>query len=128
MVYSSAIKEDNPELLAARENGLSDIKRAQMLAKLMRDKTCVAVSGAHGKTTTTALASHLLREAGFCPTAAIGGILRNLDDNCCFGQESRFLWLRLMSRTGPFFITTRIILLLPTLTGSILIIIKVGRI
>src|SRR3989338_8152458 len=84
VVYSSAINEDNPELLTARENGLLILRRAQMLAKLMQDKTCVAVSGAHGKTTTTALASHLLREAGLCPTAGVGGILRNLDDNCCF--------------------------------------------
>mgnify|MGYP001573545760 CR=1 FL=1 len=102
VVYSSAIKEDNPELLAARENGLLILRRAQMLAKLMRDKTCVAVSGAHGKTTTTALASHLLREAGFCPTAAIGGILRNLDDNCCFGQESRFFVAEADESDGTF--------------------------
>ena len=102
VVYSSAINEDNPELLTARENGLLILRRAQMLAKLMQDKTCVAVSGAHGKTTTTALASHLLREAGLCPTAAIGGILRNLDDNCCFGRASRFFVAEADESDGTF--------------------------
>ena len=102
VVYSSAIKEDNPELLAARENGLLILRRAQMLAKLMQDKICVAVSGAHGKTTTTALASHLLREAGLCPTAAIGGIARDLGDNCCFGRESRFFVAEADESDGTF--------------------------
>ncbi|MEK6567991.1 MAG: UDP-N-acetylmuramate--L-alanine ligase [Candidatus Omnitrophota bacterium] len=102
VVYSSAVKEDNPELLAARKNGLPVLRRAQMLAKLMRDKICVAVSGAHGKTTTTALASHLLREAGLCPTAAIGGIARDLGDNCCFGRESRFFVAEADESDGTF--------------------------
>ena len=102
VVYSSAIKEDNPELLAARKNGLLILRRAQALAHLMRDKTCIAVSGAHGKTTTTALANHLLREAGLCPTAAIGGIARDLDDNCCFGRESRFFVAEADESDGTF--------------------------
>lgn len=102
VVYSSAVKEDNPELLAARKKGLPILRRAQMLAKLMRDKICVAVSGAHGKTTTTALASHLLREAGLCPTAAIGGIARDLGDNCCFGRESRFFVAEADESDGTF--------------------------
>lgn len=91
VIYSSAIKEDNPELLSARSRGLLILRRAEALAKLMQDKTCVAISGAHGKTTTTALASHLLLESGFCPTVAIGGILRNLDDNSCLGNGSFFV-------------------------------------
>jgi len=91
VVYSSAITEDNPELVAAKAKGLFIMRRAQALAGLMQDKICIAVSGAHGKTTTTALASHLLMHCGFCPTVAIGGILRNLDDNCCVGKSDYFV-------------------------------------
>ena len=91
VIYSSAVKEDNPELLSARARGLMIMRRAEALAKLMQDKTCVAISGAHGKTTTTALASHLLLQSGFCPTVAIGGILRNLDDNSCLGNGNFFV-------------------------------------
>lgn len=91
VVYSSAIPEDNPELVEARRKGLVVMRRAQALARLMQDKDCIAVSGAHGKTTTTALASHLLMSAGFCPTAAIGGIVRNLEDNCCLGESNFFV-------------------------------------
>ena len=91
VVYSSAIKTDNPELLAARDRGIRVIRRAEALAQLMRGKTCIAVSGAHGKTTTTALISHLLLHANFNPTVAIGGILRNLQDNACLGESNFFV-------------------------------------
>lgn len=101
VVYSSAIREDNPELAYSRDKGLIVLRRAEALASLMREKTCIAVSGAHGKTTTTALASHLLLQAGFCPTAAIGGILRNLEDNSCIG-ESRFFVAEADESDGTF--------------------------
>lgn len=91
IVYSSAIKNDNPELLAARERGLTVIHRAEALARLMQDKTTIAVSGAHGKTTTTALIGHLLLQAGFHPTVAAGGVLRNVDDNACLGKSDYFV-------------------------------------
>lgn len=91
VVYSSAIKEDSPELLEARRNGITVIKRAQALAELMRDKQVITVSGSHGKTTTTSLASFLLSEAGLHPTAAIGGILRNIDANTYFGNGRFFV-------------------------------------
>lgn len=91
VVYSSAIKNDNPELAAAREIGLAVMHRAEVLAKLMRDKTTIAVSGSHGKTTTTALIGHLLLQAGFHPTLAAGGILRNVDDNACLGSSDYFV-------------------------------------
>lgn len=90
-VYSSAIKNDNPELLAARERGLAIMHRAEVLAKLMQDKTTIAVSGSHGKTTTTALIGHLLLQAGFYPTVAAGGVLRNVDDNACLGKSDYFV-------------------------------------
>src|SRR3989338_7341030 len=101
VVYSSAVREDNPELAYSRNKGLIVMRRAEALACLMRDKTCIAVSGSHGKTTTTALASHLLLQSGFCPTAAIGGILRNLEDNSCVG-ESRFFVAEADESDGTF--------------------------
>lgn len=91
VVYSSAIREDNVELLAAKDKGLTVIRRAQVLAKLMQDKICIAISGSHGKTTTTALASHLLFQTGFNPTASVGGIARNFGDNSCFGNSNIFV-------------------------------------
>lgn len=91
VVYSSAIKNENPELAAARESGLAVMHRAEVLAKMMRDKTTIAVSGSHGKTTTTALIGHLLLEAGFHPTLAAGGVLRNVDDNACLGKSDFFV-------------------------------------
>lgn len=91
VVYSSAIREDNPELLAAKNKGLFIMRRAEALAALMQDKICIAVSGAHGKTTTTALVSYMLLQCGFHPTVAIGGILHNLDDNCYLGESDLFV-------------------------------------
>lgn len=91
VVYSSAIREDNVELLAAKNKGLTVIRRAEALVKLMQDKICIAISGSHGKTTTTALASHLLFQTGFNPTASIGGIVRNFGDNSCFGNSNIFI-------------------------------------
>lgn len=91
VVYSSAVKEDNPELQAAKAKGLRIMKRAEALTQLMQDKVCIAISGAHGKTTTCALTGHLLLQAGFSPTVAIGGILRNIDDNSCVGESNFFV-------------------------------------
>lgn len=101
VIYSSAIKDDNPEIKEARRRGLSVIKRAQALAELMRDKTVIAVTGSHGKTTTTSLIAYLLLQAGLTPTVAIGGILKNIDTNACLGTENT-LWLKRMSQTAPF--------------------------
>lgn len=91
VVYSSAVKEDNPEIIAARGKNIPLLKRAQALAKLMHDKNVVTVTGSHGKTTTTSLVSYLLLEAGFNPTVAIGGILRNIDTNACLGNGRFFV-------------------------------------
>ena len=68
VVVSTAIKRDNPEVVAARARRIPVVRRAEMLAELMRLKQCVAISGTHGKTTTTALAATLLEAAGFDPT------------------------------------------------------------
>jgi len=91
LVYSSAIGEDNPEILRAKTLGIPLIKRAQALAGLMRGKTAITVAGSHGKTTTTSLVSYMLLEAGLNPTVAIGGILNNIDTNACLGKGDFFV-------------------------------------
>jgi len=91
VVYSSAIKDDNPEMIEAHRLGIPVIKRAQALALLMKDKVVIAVTGSHGKTTTTSLAAYLLLESGFMPTVAVGGILKNIDTNACFGNGRFFV-------------------------------------
>ncbi|MFC1675192.1 UDP-N-acetylmuramate--L-alanine ligase [Candidatus Omnitrophota bacterium] len=91
VVYSSAIAEDNPELCAARELGVTLLKRAEALAELMREKTVITVTGSHGKTTTTSLLSHVLLEAGLTPTVAIGGILLGSGTNAMLGEGEFFV-------------------------------------
>ncbi|MBY0109912.1 MAG: UDP-N-acetylmuramate--L-alanine ligase [Candidatus Babeliaceae bacterium] len=86
LVYSSAIKIDNPEIIAAQKRGIPTISRALMLAELMRTKYSVAIAGAHGKTTTTSMISHILIEAQTDPTVIIGGHLKNISSNARFGK------------------------------------------
>lgn len=78
VVYSSAVRPENVELRAARENHIPIISRAEMLAELMRMKFGIAVAGTHGKTTTTSMIGTILQEAGFDPTLIVGGIIRTL--------------------------------------------------
>jgi UDP-N-acetylmuramate--alanine ligase len=73
VVYSSAVPADNPELRAAETRKIPVIRRAEMLAEVMRLKDGIAVAGSHGKTTTTSLVAHVLHSAGLDPTAVIGG-------------------------------------------------------
>jgi len=75
VVISSAIKPGNPELDEARRRGLPVVRRAEMLAELMRLKSNVAVAGTHGKTTTTTMVATLLDAGGFDPTVVNGGII-----------------------------------------------------
>lgn len=86
IVYSSAINADNLEICNAQKWGIPTIPRAIMLAELMRTKYSIAVTGAHGKTTTTSLISHIFIEAGVDPTVIIGGHLRALSNNARFGN------------------------------------------
>lgn len=86
LVYSSAVKADAPEIIAAQERGIPTIPRALMLAELMRTKHSIAIAGAHGKTTTTSLISHILIEANMDPTVIIGGHLRTISNNARFGS------------------------------------------
>jgi UDP-N-acetylmuramate--alanine ligase len=85
LVFSSAIKRDNPELRVARQRGIPVIPRAEMLAELMRLKDGIAIAGSHGKTTTTSLVATVLREAGLDPTVIIGGKLNALGTNAARG-------------------------------------------
>jgi len=85
LVYSSAVRAHNPEIVAAQQRGIPTIPRALMLAELMRTKYSIAIAGAHGKTTTTSLMSHILIEAHFDPTVIIGGHLKNIGANARFG-------------------------------------------
>ncbi|WP_026836455.1 UDP-N-acetylmuramate--L-alanine ligase [Limisalsivibrio acetivorans] len=86
VVYSSAVKEDNPELVYARDNYIPVIKRGEMLAELMRMKFSIAVSGSHGKTTTTSMVAEIFNRAELDPTIIVGGILNRGDSNAAFGK------------------------------------------
>ena len=90
VVYSSAVKPENPELSAAREAGRPIIPRAEMLAELMRYRHGIAIAGTHGKTTTTSLVASIFAEAGLDPTFVIGGLLNSAGANARLG-ESRYL-------------------------------------
>ena len=85
LVISSAIRRDNPELVAARAQRLPVVRRAEMLAELMRFKSCVAVAGTHGKTTTTSIVAALLDAGGFDPTVINGGIINAYGTNARLG-------------------------------------------
>jgi UDP-N-acetylmuramate--alanine ligase len=85
LVTSSAIKPDNPELLAARERRIPVVPRAEMLGELMRFRRGIAVAGTHGKTTTTSLIASVLAEAGLDPTFVIGGQLNAAGVNARLG-------------------------------------------
>ncbi|WP_303979716.1 UDP-N-acetylmuramate--L-alanine ligase [Dongia mobilis] len=85
IVISSAVKPDNPEVLAARAKLLPVVRRAEMLGELMRLKWSVAIGGTHGKTTTTSLVAALLEAGGFDPTVINGGIINNYGTNARLG-------------------------------------------
>jgi UDP-N-acetylmuramate--alanine ligase len=86
VVISSAVKNDNVEVIAAREKQVPVIPRAEMLAELMRLKYGVAIAGAHGKTTTTSMVATVLAAGGIDPTVVIGGKLNSLGTNAKLGQ------------------------------------------
>jgi len=86
VVISSAVRPDNPELMAAQERSIPVIPRAEMLAELMRLKYGIAVAGAHGKTTTTSLVAAVLGHGGIDPTVVIGGRLNTTNTNAQLGS------------------------------------------
>ena len=86
VVVSTAVKADNPEVVAARELNIPVVPRAQMLAELMRLKRGIAIAGTHGKTTTTSLVTSILAEGGLDPTFVIGGRLNAAGANARLGS------------------------------------------
>ncbi|MEO8649141.1 MAG: Mur ligase domain-containing protein, partial [Acidobacteriota bacterium] len=92
VVYSSAVRGDNPEVTAAKAKGVPVIPRAEMLAELMRLKPyAVAVSGTHGKTSTTSMVATILKHAGVEPTTVVGGVVDTLGSNASLGSSEWFV-------------------------------------
>lgn len=86
VVYTSAVKADNPELQKARKLGIPAVKRAKMLGEILRTRpNSIAVSGTHGKTTTTSLLGHIFTEAGRDPIIISGGVIKGLNTNVRIG-------------------------------------------
>lgn len=92
VVYSSAVKPDNPEVVEAKSRGIPVIPRAEMLAELMTLKPySVAVSGTHGKTSTTTMVATILGHAGIDPTTVVGGVVDTLGSNARLGSSDWFV-------------------------------------
>lgn len=87
VVYSSAVSEDNPEIVQAKRMGIPAISRGEMLAELFRIREGVAVCGSHGKTTTTSMIAHIVHDAGYDPTVIIGGVLQKFGGNARLGKD-----------------------------------------
>lgn len=91
VVSSTAIRDDNPEIIAANKNQIPVIPRAMMLAELMRFRHGIAIAGTHGKTTTTSLLSCILNEGGLDPSFVIGGKLNSCNSNAKLGNSPYFI-------------------------------------
>lgn len=92
VVYTAAIHEDNPEFVKAKELGLPMLERAECLGQIMSHyKNAVAVSGTHGKTTTTSMLSYVYLEAELDPTISVGGILSGIGGNMRLGKSENFI-------------------------------------
>lgn len=102
VVFSSAVKPDNPEIIKAKQLGIPVIPRAEMLAELCRLKYSILVAGAHGKTTTTSLIATVLNDAGFDPTVVVGGKLKSIGSNAKLGS-GEFLVAEADESDGSFF-------------------------
>lgn len=92
VVYTAAISQDNPEFAAIAERNLPSLTRAQLLGQIMKNyKTSIAISGTHGKTTTTSMLSQILLEADVDPTLSIGGMLKSINGNFRMGNSDCFV-------------------------------------
>lgn len=91
VIVSSAIPEDNPELLEAKRRGLTILHRSDALALLMEGKCSIAVAGTHGKSTTTAMIGHILTQLGYDPTVLVGAEVINFGSNCRVGASEWFV-------------------------------------
>jgi UDP-N-acetylmuramate--alanine ligase len=101
VVISTAVKETNPELKAARERGLPVFSRADALAALMKGYRTISITGSHGKTTTTAMAGWMMDKAGLDPTVIVGGIIRAWGSNARIGA-SRWMVVEADESDGTF--------------------------
>ncbi len=101
LVYSSAINLDNIEILEAKKANIPVIQRAVMLAELMRLRCGIAISGAHGKTTTTSMIGYLMYKANLDPTVVIGGVVNKFDSNAIVGK-SQFMIAEADESDGSF--------------------------
>lgn len=101
VVYSTAVPDDNVELAAARARKIPVIHRSEMLARLMTDRTGVAIAGAHGKTTTTSMVAYVMERCGIDPTFVIGGVVSNIGDNAKAGA-GRFVVAEADESDGSF--------------------------
>ena len=88
VVKSTAVKDSNPEIVAAKEQGVPVIPRVALLAELMKSKWCINISGTHGKTTTTSMIGHVLEKAGLDPTVINGGIINAYGTNTRMGASN----------------------------------------
>jgi UDP-N-acetylmuramate--alanine ligase len=91
VLVSSAIPENNPEVMEARRRGIPVFKRAEYLGQLMAGKTGIAIAGTHGKTTTTSMVAWILTEAGLDPTFIVGGVIQLLGTNARAGKGPHFV-------------------------------------
>jgi UDP-N-acetylmuramate--alanine ligase len=105
VVYSSAVTDTNPEVARAKQEGIPVIRRAEMLAELMRLKYGLAVAGTHGKTTTTSFLATILQECHLDPTYIIGGIVKNLNGHAKVGKGD-FLVAEADESDGSFLLLT----------------------
>lgn len=105
VIYSSSISPQNPELIAARNRGIPVVHRGQMMAELIQERRTIAVTGAHGKSTTTAMAAQLLMQAGLDPTVVLGAEVESIGGNVRAGNgpyavveadesDGSLLWLK----------------------------------
>jgi UDP-N-acetylmuramate--alanine ligase len=101
VVYSSAVTATNPELVEAKRRSVPTIRRAEMLAELMRLKFAVTVGGSHGKTTTTSMVASVLAEGGLDPTIVVGGKLKSSSSNVRLGS-SRYMVAEADESDGSF--------------------------
>src|ERR1700687_1921002 len=101
LVVSTAIKRDNPELMGARAQRIPVVRRAEMLAELMRLKSCVAIAGHHGKTTTTSMVAALLDAGDLDPTVINGGIINAYGTNARLGA-GEWMVVEADESDGPF--------------------------
>lgn len=89
VIYTPAVPLSSPLIVACKEKGLLLKKRAEVLGMLTADKYCIAVAGTHGKTTTSSLITHILKQTGLNPMAFLGGISKNINSNFLFGESQK---------------------------------------